>query len=65
MNDSKLKRQVTITLEPEVLEYVDRRAACEDRSRSQTINYLLKQEARSNGSPIVTQRNAAVAPPVS
>lgn len=52
----KHKRQVTITLDPEVLEYVDRRATLEDRTRSQTINFMLKEEARNAGSPIVTRR---------
>jgi hypothetical protein len=49
VNNANNKRQITITLDPEVLKYVEERALNEARTRSQAINFMLREEAKRNG----------------
>lgn len=46
------KIQTGVTLEAEVIEYLDTIAAREERTRSQVINRIVKEHAARNGTPI-------------
>ena len=45
----KRKQQVTITLDPEVVAYIDRIAYEDERTRSQVLNRMVKSFATDKG----------------
>lgn len=46
------KKQIAATLDEDVLTYLERLAAQEERSRSQLINRIIKDHAAKNGAPL-------------
>lgn len=46
------KPTVSSTLDPAVIEYLDKLAAEQERTRSQMINLIIKEHASRNGYPI-------------
>lgn len=49
----KRRRTVSITLEPEVIQYLDRLAIEEERNRSLMISRIVREHAEKNGRPII------------
>lgn len=49
----KRRRTVSITLEPEVIEYLDRLAIEEERNRSLMISRIVREHAEKNGRLII------------
>jgi len=51
------KVQTGVTLEPEVIQYLDQIARAEERTRSQVINRIVKDFARRQGTPVGSNNN--------